>query len=750
MHIAKHLRERRWPVSAVVAVSALVALVVAVASSNTISLFPPKLGGRSLQIAGAATHVLIDPPAGWRPAGSSDFDALTTRAGLLADMMASRPVVERIGRRVGVSANRIAAVPRITANVPAVLKEPDSEKRASDILLSTRPYRIDIETDATRPILDLYTQAPTPAGAERLARAAVDGLRDYLGALAIRDGVKPGGQVSLRQIGQPRGAVLNRGTGLQIAMLTFLVVFAVCTSLGLFLRRGRRDSSPAPSERADRPLRPIPSPSGRSCEPRWPRGILALSTAAGAPRQIVLPRPLPQWRSIGTRRRPRARNLAVDGGDWPRTTRVLPWMIAGFIAMLWLVPFNVIELDASLPFDLKLDRLLLPLIAGTWVLWLAAGGHGATRPRVTWIHAAVGAFLLLACLSVVLDARYLNQTLELNSSIKQLTVLVAYISLFVMVASIVRRSEVGAFLKYTLVLAVICAVGMIVEYRFQYNVFYDLSDKLLPGFFHMDLNTSASFGLHGSSVVDDSGRRLVSGPAEAGLEAVAMLAMALPIALVGMLDATRLRGRILYGIAACLILAAAMSTYRKSAFLAPISVGLTIAYFRRNELLKLTPLLLVLVLAIHVLSPGAFGSVVDQLHPSSLGVSTVSDRTADYDAIRPDVWTHLAFGRGFGSYSHVNYRILDSDLLSRLVDMGVVGLAAYVLVMVSVIATARRVIRSRHPKWAPIALVCASAAVAILVASALFDVMSFPHVPYIFLTLAAFLAVIVGQPREES
>ncbi len=47
----------------------------------------------------------------------------------------------------------------------------------------------------------------------------------------------------------------------------------------------------------------------------------------------------------GAHQRERAvRSLVNAGGDWPRTTRVMPWMIAGFLVILWLVPFNVIQL----------------------------------------------------------------------------------------------------------------------------------------------------------------------------------------------------------------------------------------------------------------------------------------------------------------------------------------------------------------------------------------------------------------------
>jgi hypothetical protein len=744
MKIANHLREGRRPEFGLIAISALVAFGFAAYSVGTISLFPPKFEGRHLQIAGAASHVLVmAPPAPRRSAGSPDFQALTARADLLAKLMASWPVLERVGRRTGVPPSQIAAVSPITANVPAVLKEPNSERRASDILLSTRTYRLDIQAKPNRPIIDVYAQAPTPPEAQRLARAATDSLRDYLGALAIRHGVKPDQQASLRQLGQPRGVVINRGAGLKIALLTFLVVFALCCSVSLLLLRARRRRMPPAPAHADAPSGQ--GNAGRARDARRPRGILALSGATASPGQIAIPQPPPAWSAVEAMQLGRVRALATRDGDWPRTTRVLPWMIAGFLAMLWLVPFNVISLTTSLPFDLNLDRLVLPIIAATWLLSVAAGGRGAPRLHLTWIHAAVGAFVLLACLSVVLDARYLNQTLELGLSIKKLTLLVSYLSLFVVVASVLRRGEVAAFLKYTLVLAVLCAIGTIVEYRFKYNVFYDVADKLLPGSFHVGLPGSAA-----GSGVDNSGRRIITGPGELGLEVVAMLTLALPIALVGMLRASRWRGRIRYGLAACLLVAAAISTGRKSGLLIPLSVALTIAYFRPREVLKLAPLLVVLALAIHVLSPGALGSVTGQLNANHLSVSTVSDRTADYDAIRPDVWTHPIFGRGFGSYDHVSYRILDSDLLTRLIDMGVLGLAAYALIMISVVATARPLIRSRHPTWAPTAMACAAAAVGAFVAAALFDMMSFPHVPYIFLTLAGFVAAIATRSRADS
>jgi O-antigen ligase len=126
-------------------------------------------------------------------------------------------------------------------------------------------------------------------------------------------------------------------------------------------------------------------------------------------------------------------------------------------------------------------------------------------------------------------------------------------------------------------------------------------------------------------------------------------------------------------------------------------------------------------------------------------VATVSDRTSDYDAVRPDLWSHLALGRGFGSYDHNTYRILDSEILGRLVETGVLGLAAFLMIGLSVILVLRKTVSARDPHFAPAALCGVAAAVVLLVLATLYDEMAVPHAPYVFLYLAG-LAVAVAGP----
>jgi O-antigen ligase len=90
------------------------------------------------------------------------------------------------------------------------------------------------------------------------------------------------------------------------------------------------------------------------------------------------------------------------------------------------------------------------------------------------------------------------------------------------------------------------------------------------------------------------------------------------------------------------------------------------------------------------------------------------------------------------------------EILGRLVEGGVLGLAAYILMLVCVLAVARAPIRRRWDSTSEsAALVAACGAIAFLVLSTLFDVMAFPHCPYIFMTVAGFLAV-AAKPAPEA
>ena len=159
---------------------------------------------------------------------------------------------------------------RTTANVSALMREPDSEQRANQLLNVGRPYRIEAQADPARPLLNVYTQAPTPAEARALADASVVALREQLAERALAQHIPPRYQLRLEQLGRARGAVVNGGTEPQIAVLTFLVAFGLSFAMLVLARvlqegfSGRAAPAAARRAAAARRSRPCAAATGRA------------------------------------------------------------------------------------------------------------------------------------------------------------------------------------------------------------------------------------------------------------------------------------------------------------------------------------------------------------------------------------------------------------------------------------------------------------------------------------------------------
>lgn len=675
--------KRRRLLIALLVISTLVAAIAAKLNTSG-----------NLVVAGATTHVLVDDPDVSivdRTALPQDLRTLQARAELYGRLMTTPPVLDAIAKRARIPVNQISGVADITANVPIQFSEAGSEEHASQLVASNATYRLELQADPNEPILSIYANAPSLAQALRLANSAPVGLDDYLRALAARQGFPQHELPKLRQLGSARGGITNSSARIEIAGMTFITAFALAF-IGLFL---------------------------------------------------LIQRPWRRREAQDQRGRPAQRSRLTERAaeDWPRTTRVLPWSIAGLIAMFWLTPFDQLQLaGGGTPFNITLDRVVLPIVAVIWLIAVTVkAGPGATpRLRITRVHVAMGAYLACAFLSVVLDAHYLNHTGELAISVKKVPLLLSYMSVFVIVASSVRRSEVPAFLTYTLILAVIVAIGVIYQYRSNTNIFTSLAGSLGP--FHL-VNPDPT----NASILDSLGRRWIAGPAAYGVELVLMLSIALPIAILGILKSKTRRQYLFYGFAILVLLYAMVATERKSALVAPAVVFVTMAYLRRRQLLTLAPLGLVIVVIVIAVSPASLRNVFSQYTaPNASHVATVDSRIANYDAVRPDLWSHLLFGRGQGSYAPPTDRIVDSDIILPLVETGVLGLIALLMIPVSVILVARKATNSPDPRLAEIAVCGISAAACFIAVATLYSVMSLPHGPDVFMYVVGLAVAALG------
>ncbi|HJZ35797.1 MAG TPA: hypothetical protein VJ204_05935, partial [Solirubrobacterales bacterium] len=192
---------RRRRLLAFAALSFLVALLAAIASISKISLSPPSLGMRDLERGAATSRVLVDLPEQERGHVSEpQFEAMSKRASLIANLLASPPVLHRIAADLGVSTAEVTAETEVTEGVPLALVEPNEEKRANEILVSHDGYRLDIQANPSLPIIDIYAQAPTPAAAAELANAVAPAGNVYTDLLANRDDFPAANRVQLKHL----------------------------------------------------------------------------------------------------------------------------------------------------------------------------------------------------------------------------------------------------------------------------------------------------------------------------------------------------------------------------------------------------------------------------------------------------------------------------------------------------------------------------------------------------------------------
>jgi hypothetical protein len=241
MGIGIRLR-KLWHLKTGVTVSLALALFAAVWSVEKISLTPPGLSPRSLEVATASTHVLVDTQRSQLIDLRQDtfaLEGLKNRAVLLGNVIASTSVQAKIARRAGVPLEILRTQAPLTTSQPAPPVDSQNTRHTTDILKSTDQYRVNIKANPTIPMLDIYAQTPTAKSAAALANASVDELNTYLTSLATDQNTPAKDQIRLTQLGRATGVVINGSVKWQAAFLTFLVTLAISCASVTFLARVR-------------------------------------------------------------------------------------------------------------------------------------------------------------------------------------------------------------------------------------------------------------------------------------------------------------------------------------------------------------------------------------------------------------------------------------------------------------------------------------------------------------------------------
>ena len=217
----------------------------------------------------ASARVLVDTPdsqvVDLNPKGADP--TLSSRATLLANLMASSPVKIIIARDAGVPPQAFVAVaPVRDGPTRSPRRTPADDEHGADT---------DIQTEDALPIIAVSAQAPTAEQAARLANAAGTGLRDYLRSVAGAQNVPAARQVYLEPrrgpVGRrrPRRGRHDRLRSFGLACFGVIDLPRRCRSA--VLERSDGEDAPHSPRRRDRPS-PAQSLRRRSWPGRTPTG----------------------------------------------------------------------------------------------------------------------------------------------------------------------------------------------------------------------------------------------------------------------------------------------------------------------------------------------------------------------------------------------------------------------------------------------------------------------------------------------
>lgn len=224
MNLISILKEL-WRQRRLVAASALAAATLSVLLVFDVSPLPPSISEQAQLSGEGSIEILVDSARSPIANAQRELTGLTERAGVFARLMAGGNVVDQISRAAGVRATEV----EVTGPTPLPVEAPG----AGEAPPSPLPYRLTFSQLSELPIVVVTAHGPTAEAAGKLASAAPAALRTVVRSTQERQQTPPQQRVEVRVLGPAQVKSLSEGNGIKVALLAFLVLFAV--GLGLIL-----------------------------------------------------------------------------------------------------------------------------------------------------------------------------------------------------------------------------------------------------------------------------------------------------------------------------------------------------------------------------------------------------------------------------------------------------------------------------------------------------------------------------------
>jgi len=429
---------------------------------------------------------------------------------------------------------------------------------------------------------------------------------------------------------------------------------------------------------------------------------------------------------------------------------VIGWdrLIALMLLVVLFVPIGRYKLPGSLPFDLELYRVAVALCLLMWAASLLVD------PRVRVMRTAFD-FPLWLILGCVLASEVTNPgrvSAYGSYVIKTLTFFLSFVLVYYLTATALRRRDkVDFLLKLLTVSAAAIGILAVFEQRTHYNVF-DHLHTVLPFLSYEGALTYLTLGKN----------LRVFGPSQQPIALGAALVLIVPLAVYF----ARTSGRRRWWFAGLFILVGAMASGSRTAVVMLIAEVLVFLWLKPKETKKLWPALLPALVVVHFALPGTIGGLKDAFFPKGGIIAQQSKHETDYNPllaggrvreIKPmleEASRRPLFGEGYGTRitgfdtPDRNAPILDNQWLNNVLDVGFVGLTAWIWLIVSAIrrlAGASRTAGRPGDDWLFTAL--ATSVTGYGVGMLTYDAFSFTQVTFIFWILLGLSAAMLRISR---
>ena len=433
---------------------------------------------------------------------------------------------------------------------------------------------------------------------------------------------------------------------------------------------------------------------------------------------------------------------------------ILRWnrLIAALLIVVLFVPIGRFKLPAFLPFDLELYRIVVAFLLLLWLIALLIDSR--VRLESTPLIARCSSSWL--ALSPLRSQTQVGLQQYGSHVVKSLMFFVSFLLLYYLITTTIRRREdLLVLLKLLTVGGASIGALAVYEVRTHYNLFD-----------HVQTVSSVSRTAIRRRLSSGNRRKHTSGwpftaPHRAWGRTHPHSSFAIYFA--------RTSGR-RWWIAAVLLVLGAFASGSRTAIIMLVVVGIVFLYLKPTETKRLWPALLPAVVVIHFAVPGQLGGFYDAFFPKGGLIAQQSRFEANYDPLLAGGRIRLLkpmlseasqkplFGDGLGTRltgfntPDRNAPILDDQWLGLALEVGFVGLAAWVWLFVRAVrrlAQASRTASRMGDDWLFAALTASVASCAVGMFT--FDAFDFTQVPFIFWILlgvsAALLGLSTNRPR---